>query len=150
MPYVQLVSRITQFTDANMSAKGYKWRVQPCSCHWLSVSDPKTIDYTKMENSSMMSMEGVVMQMREADRRFQRACRQLVLLNNHLEDLNTKYRRCKRNNMRGLRYGVRLQLSTVEGLRNMFYEYACQRADELEEMQQCLVEAGLVEPPYDE
>ena len=95
-------------------------------------------------------MEGVVMQMRESDRRFQRACRQLVLLNNRLEDLNTKYRRCRRNNMRGLRYGVRLQLSTVEGLRNMFYEYACQRADELEEMQQCLVEAGLVERPYDE
>ena len=90
------------------------------------------------------------MKMRSADKRFQRACRQLVMLNNRLEDLNTQYRRCPRNNRRGLRYGVRLQLSTVEGLRNMFYEYACQRADELEEMQQCLVEAGLVERPYDE
>lgn len=98
----------------------------------------------------MMSMEGVVTKMRAADRRFQRACRQLVMLNNRLEDLNTQYRRCRRNNRRGLRYGVRLQLSTVEGLRNMFYEYACQRADELEEMQHSLVEAGLVERPYDE
>ena len=97
-----------------------------------------------------MSMEGVVMKMRATDRRFQRACRQLVMLNNRLEDLNTQYRRCRRNNRRGLRYGVRLQLSTVEGLRNMFYEYACLRADDLEEMQQDLVDAGLVERPEEE
>ena len=95
----------------------------------------------------MMSLEGVVQKMRATNRRFQKACRQLVILNNHLEDLNTQYRRCRRNNKPGSRYNLRLKLSVVEGIRNMFYEYASCHADELEHMQDHLVEAGLVQPP---
>jgi len=29
-------------------------------------------------------------------------------------------------------------------MRNMYYEYACRRADELEQMQEVLIEKGLV------
>ena len=103
-----------------------------------------------MHSSPMMSLEGVVQKMRATDRRFQKACRQLVILNNRLEDLNTQYRRCRRHNKPGSRYNLCLKLSVVEGIRNMFYEYASSRADELEQMQDRLVEAGLVQPPVTE
>ena len=102
---------------------------------------------TIMNSNPIMSLEGVVQKMRATDRRFQKACRQLVILNNRLEDLNTQYRRSRRNNKPGSRYNLRLKLSVVEGIRNMFYEYASSRADELENMQDCLIEAGLIQPP---
>ena len=103
--------------------------------------------FTIMNSNQMMSLEGVVEKMRATDRRFQKACRQLVILNNRLEDLNTQYRRCRQHNKPGSRYNLRLKLSVVEAIRNMYYEYASSRADELEHMQDCLVEAGLVQPP---
>ena len=42
------------------------------------------------------------------------------------------------------RYAHRLKLATYEGMRNMYYEYACRRADELEKMQDCLIHRGMV------
>ncbi len=79
------------------------------------------------------------------DGKFRSACKQLRLLNHRIEDKQTRYDRAYSRNMRSARYTFRLQLATMEGLRNMFYEYASRLADELEEIQYELISVGLVE-----
>ena len=74
------------------------------------------------------------------DSKFKWACQQLVLLNNQIRETQTKYDRAVRANRRSYRYHHRLRLVTLEGVRNMFWEYATARADRLDEMQDRLME----------
>lgn len=92
----------------------------------------------------MSTTENLGIQMRQLDRKFRRACRQIVILNNKIEGLQSRYDRAYKVNRRSFRYGLRLQLATTEGMRNMYYEYACRRADELETIQDKLVQAGIL------
>ena len=67
----------------------------------------------------------------EIERRFQRACRQTIMLNNRLTELNRRYGAAKRENMKSFRYTLRLRLAVVQGMRNVYYDYAHQKADEM-------------------
>lgn len=60
----------------------------------------------------------------EAERKFRRACEQLVVLNAKIDGLQDRYNRAKADNARAFRYSLRLRLSVVEGMRNMYYDYA--------------------------
>lgn len=86
---------------------------------------------------------------RMTDRKFRRACQQIRLLNHRIEDAQIRYDRAYKTNRRSFRYTCRLQLATLEGMRNMFYEYACNRADELEALQEDLIAAGLISDSSD-
>jgi len=86
---------------------------------------------------------------RATDRKFRRACQQIRLLNHRIEDAQVRYDRAYKDNRRSFRYTCRLQLATLEGMRNMFYEYACNRADELESLQEDLIAAGLISDSSD-
>lgn len=85
----------------------------------------------------------------KADRKFRRACQQIRLLNHRIEDAQIRYDRAYATSRRSFRYTCRLQLATLEGMRNMFYEYACNRADELEALQEDLIAAGLISDSSD-
>ena len=75
-----------------------------------------------------------------AERKFQAVCHQLILLNNSIRELHVRYERAVKSQRRAQRYSLRMRLCSVEGLRNMFYEYATDLADRLDELEQ---EAGL-------
>ena len=81
----------------------------------------------------------------QKDSKFQRACAQVLLLNNLVHELQTRYDRAVQDNRRQYRYTLRLRLCTVEGLRNMYYEYACHSADEIEALEDTMRQLG-VEP----
>lgn len=84
------------------------------------------------------------------DTKFRRACHHIRVLNRQIEDVQIRYDRAFSSGRRSFRYAHRLKLATFEGMRNMFYEYACRRADELEEMQNALIQKGLVADSDDE
>ena len=77
----------------------------------------------------------IVRPIHSTDKKFKRACQIIVLLNNKLEGLQKRYDRARTDDRRLFRYNVRLRLCTVEGARNMFYEYASQKVDEMEDLQ---------------
>ena len=68
------------------------------------------------------------------ERKFHRACNQIVL-NHHFDDLQLLYDCAHRDNSRSFRYSLRIKLSTLEGVRNMYVEYASMKADELMDLQ---------------
>ena len=73
---------------------------------------------------------------------FQKACNQVHILNNFLRELQVRYDRASRDNLRTYRYALRLRLCTVEGLRNTLYEYASKKANEIEKMEEEMRKMG--------
>ncbi len=77
-------------------------------------------------------------------RKFGRAIHQIRLLNSRIGDKESLYDRAHSRNQRSFRYVLRLQLATLEGLRNVFLEYAATLADEMDEMEERLIASGLL------
>ena len=69
---------------------------------------------------------------------FRRACDQIVLMNKKLEACNVRYRRAKRCDTKSFRYPLRLRLSVIEGVRNMYYDYAQRKAEQVDDLRRCL------------
>ena len=82
-------------------------------------------------------------------RKFRKACSQVILLNNKIQDAQIRYNRAVTNGQKSFRFIGRLNLATLEGIRNMIYEYAARRADELDAMQDRLVALGLMEEEFE-
>ena len=102
------------------------------------------------ENMAEASAE-IRQKIQTIDGRFQRACDQIVILNRHLDNLQLRYDRAHRDNLRTFRYSLRIKLSATEGVRNMFVEYASAVADELMELQcQLLEQANITSDDTDE
>ena len=65
-----------------------------------------------------------------AERRFRRACEQIVHLNYRLSGLERRYAKSKREQQRTFRYSLRLRMAVVDGLRDVYYEFAHKQAKE--------------------
>lgn len=85
-----------------------------------------------------------MMSFRHLDGKFRRSCHHIRMLNRRIEEIQVRYDRAFSAGRRSFRYSHRLKLATYEGMRNTYYEYACRRADELEQMQEVLIQRGLI------
>ena len=65
--------------------------------------------------------------------KFRKSCEQIKLLTRRLDLLQIRYNKARRDDMK--RYTQRLQLATVKGTRNMFYESAVRQAKEVARLQ---------------
>ena len=106
-----------------------------------SVVDPDT------DKNMLEKAKSIQMMIRKEYIKFQKACRQVVLMNNQVKEISTRYKRVVRDNLRDYRYLLRLRLCTAEGLRNMYHEYACRQAEKIADLEENLREIG-VEPTY--
>lgn len=69
--------------------------------------------------------------LRRTQHNFQRACDQIVILNRRMEGVLQRYHEARIQTNKSFRYKLRLRLAIVEGVRNMFYEYANRKAYEI-------------------
>ena len=67
-------------------------------------------------------------------RKFRRACKQIILLNQHISDLKHRYNRAAKMQRKSFRCSLRLRMATYEGVRNMIYEYATRCLEDIERM----------------
>ena len=70
-------------------------------------------------------------QLYESQRRYQRSCDQLVLLNAKLGELQNRYSKAKAENQRNFRYHLRMRILTLEGIMNAYCNYACLKKNEV-------------------
>ena len=70
-------------------------------------------------------------QLYESQRRFQRACDQLVLLNNRLTELNRRYNNARIDDLKIFRYRLRMRVLVVEGMLSAYCNYACLKKNEV-------------------
>ena len=115
-----------------------------------------SIKRTKNKNESHISLAIAIFKMpsriksldkrftlSEAERRFRKACDQIVMLNQRLGDVQKRYKMAKRSNNRSFRYNLRLKLAVIEGSRNMFYDYAYAKADQVAELRRELFDEAV-------
>ena len=74
-----------------------------------------------------------------AEYQFRRACEQVLVLNEEVEQLTNKYKEADAAANKTLRYRLRLRISVMEGVRNMFYEFAAMKASVITQLQQCVL-----------
>lgn len=67
----------------------------------------------------------------DAQLKFEKACQQIVLLDQKIKDLEVRYKRALKNKKNSFRYNLRLRLSVVTGVKMMYHHYASTKADEL-------------------
>jgi hypothetical protein len=79
----------------------------------------------------------------EAEGRFKKACDQIVLMNHRLGEVQKRYKMAKRSNNRAFRYNLRLKLAAIEGVRNMYYDYAYNKADRVAELRRELFDESV-------
>lgn len=103
--------------------------------------------------SDLLDTDNLVYSTRIINFKFNQACRELININNLIEHTETRYNKALAENRRSFRYILRLKLSTLEAIRNMYYEYARGKADQLEEnirqieLQNPGIAWNIVEPP---
>lgn len=74
-------------------------------------------------------------ELRTTQRKFQKACAQLTLLNKRLKELHLRQENaCKEGNRRA-EYNLKLRMSVLEGVRGMYYEYVFMRAEDIAMLQ---------------
>lgn len=67
----------------------------------------------------------------DAQLKFERACQQIVVLDQKIKDLEVRYKRAVKVKQNSFRYNLRLKLSVFTGIKMMYHHYAGTKADEL-------------------
>ena len=70
-------------------------------------------------------------QLYETQRRFNRACDQILLLNTRLHGLKKRYQSSRSNDYKTLRFPLRLRIMIEEGLVKQYYHYADMTRNEI-------------------
>ncbi|RUS73487.1 hypothetical protein EGW08_018747 [Elysia chlorotica] len=91
--------------------------------------------------SGTMDVQLLEEKMNEARSKFERACQQIVLLDQKIKDLEVRYRRAVRNKKNSFRYNLRLRLSVVTGVKMMYHHYASTKAEELARLRRQIPQA---------
>ena len=81
----------------------------------------------------------------DLDNKFQRASQQATLLHSHIDELRIRYQLAADMNDRPFRYNIRMRIMTLEGMRNMFREYALRKAKQMQHLHETLTGAILNE-----
>lgn len=77
----------------------------------------------------------------QVDAKFQRACSMLKKLNDQMEQLETRYSRAGARGKKAFGYNQRLRLCVLEGVKDVWYQYAHRLAVTLDDMRK---EAGYI------
>ncbi|OWF54422.1 hypothetical protein KP79_PYT08638 [Mizuhopecten yessoensis] len=62
---------------------------------------------------------------------FSRAVSHMDMIGDRIRKLMTRHDRAQRSGMNALKYNLRIRLAVMEGVRNMYYEFAKKRAEEV-------------------
>ena len=76
----------------------------------------------------------------EKEKKFYQACAQVRLLNTRLGELEVRCEKAQRARQLSFLYNHRLRMTTMEGVRNTYYEYACRKAQEILKVRHFLLE----------
>lgn len=79
-------------------------------------------------------------QLTDTERRFRKSCEQVIVLNHHVEEATKRFHDADRADNKISRYNIRLRLSVLEGVRNMYYEYAAKMASDIVDLQRRIMD----------
>ena len=87
--------------------------------------------------------EQLLCDMRILNKKFKVSCNQVVLLNNSIESLQSRYQRACSRNQRSFRYCLRMRIATLEQYRLVYYNFLCEQEYSLAGILRQLSQGGL-------
>ena len=94
----------------------------------------KALAVIKADEPKILTVWEKVKLLNDTEVKMHRACKHIILLNDKIEHLSTHYYRARDAKHKAFRYNYRLKLAVYEGVRNVFYEYARHRAEDVAEL----------------
>ena len=86
-----------------------------------------------------------IIKLKDTYKKFRTACDQVILLNNNIESAQIRFERAVRSGHQPMRYTLRMQVHTLEKVRDMIYEYSHGLAKEMNKLQQIIIEENCVD-----
>lgn len=74
----------------------------------------------------------------DAEQKFDKACQQIIVLDQQVRDLETLYKRAVKSKKNAFRYNLRLKLSVITGVKMMYHHYAGTQAEEISRVRRIL------------
>jgi hypothetical protein len=95
---------------------------------------------TNIENPPVhtLSTFELKFQLKKATVKFNKACRQLTLLDQHMSDLQNSYSNAVDNDRKTFKIVFRMQLATLEGTHNAYIEYIERQVERIKKLKQLL------------
>jgi hypothetical protein len=95
---------------------------------------------TNIENPPIhtLSTSELKFQLKKATVKFNKACRQLTLLDQHMSDLQNSYSNAVDNDRKTFKIVFRMQLATLEGTHNAYIEYIERQVERIKKLKQLL------------
>lgn len=84
----------------------------------------------------MSKMNELRDRLKEQETYYGMACLQLTVLNQKFEQLAKRYDRADKLGQKSFRYSLRMKMAILEGVRNMFYEFATFKACNVNKLRQ--------------
>ena len=97
-----------------------------------------------MDNTDRFAMtsQSIAAQIQDLDIKFRTACRQVTILNERVIEAQNRIDRSNAVDRHSFRYCLCLRLIVLEGVRNVYYEYATRCAASLDDLYLDLMESS--------
>ena len=89
---------------------------------------------------AMYTSPQVLFDIEETETKMYRACEQVVIMDRKLKNLKKRFTTATKNGHRPVRYNLKIQISTLEGVRAAYRTYAVLKSEEVVEMTKKLLE----------
>lgn len=86
----------------------------------------------------LMQIQNLRNQLKKATVKFDKACRQLVMLDQQMNDLQYSYTNSLENDRKTFKIVYRMQLATLEGTHNAYIEYIERQVEKIKKLKQML------------
>ena len=84
------------------------------------------------------SIPDLKFQLKKATIKFEKACRQLIMLDQHINDLQNSYSNSLENDRKTFKIVYRMQLATLEGTHNAYIEYIERQVEKIKKLKRLL------------
>ena len=87
---------------------------------------------------SDINIHDLKFQLKKATVKFEKACRQLIMLDQHINDLQNSYSNSLENDRKTFKIVYRMQLATLEGTHNAYIEYIERQVEKIKKLKRLL------------
>lgn len=93
----------------------------------------------------IVHVQNLKSQLKKATVKFDKACRQLVMLDQHMGDLQNSYTNSLDNDRKTFKIVYRMQLATLEGTHNAYIEYIERQVEKIKKLKQMIFNDNIEE-----
>ena len=127
-----VIRKVTPFETNEAQTSGVELRQNESQN--LNQSNETRVNPTSLSNS----IQDLKHQLKKATIKFDKACRQLVVLDQHMSDLQNSYTNALDNDRKTFKIVYRMQLATLEGTHNAYIEYIERQVEKIKKLKMLL------------